>query len=70
MSSKRAFDRKLYRVNAPDKANVLNMEELKKEWIQEVAEVCLQYNIPLFTKESLREMMGDEFVQEFPWGDN
>lgn len=42
----------------------------KKEWIQEVAEVCLQYNIPLFTKESLREMMGDEFVQEFPWGDN
>lgn len=28
MSSKRAFDRKLYRVNAPDKANVLNMEEL------------------------------------------
>lgn len=39
----------------------------KKEWIQEIADVCKMYRTPVFMKESLRELMGDDFRQEFPW---
>lgn len=39
----------------------------KKEWIQEIADICLQEGTPVFMKESLRELMGDDFRQEFPW---
>ena len=39
----------------------------KKDWIDGVVSVGKEYNIPVFMKESLRGMMGDDFVQEFPW---
>lgn len=39
----------------------------QKEWIQEIADVCREYGTPIFMKESLRELMGDDFRQEFPW---
>lgn len=39
----------------------------EKEWIDEIAEVCKKYEKPIFMKESLREIMGADFVQEFPW---
>lgn len=39
----------------------------KKEWIQEIADICLQEGTPVFMKESLRGVMGDDFRQEFPW---
>ena len=39
----------------------------KKEWIQEIADICLQEGTPVFMKESLHDLMGDEFRQEFPW---
>ena len=39
----------------------------KKEWIQEIADICLQEGTPVFMKESLRTLMGDDFRQEFPW---
>lgn len=39
----------------------------KREWIEHVAETCKRNNIPLFMKESLRDLMGDDFRQEFPW---
>jgi protein gp37 len=42
----------------------------KKEWVQEIVDVCRKNGTPVFMKESLREMMGDEFVQEFPWSEN
>ena len=38
----------------------------KKEWIENVAEVCDNINIPLFMKDSLEKMMGDAFKQEKP----
>ena len=38
----------------------------KKEWIQEIADICLQEGTPVFMKESLRDLMGDDFRQEFP----
>lgn len=39
----------------------------KKEWIQEIADICLQEGTPVFMQESLRDLMGDDFRQEFPW---
>ena len=39
----------------------------KKEWIQEIADICLQEGTPVFMKESLRGLMGSDFKQEFPW---
>ena len=39
----------------------------EKEWIDEIVEVCKKYEKPIFMKESLRELMGADFVQEFPW---
>ena len=39
----------------------------KKEWIQEIADICLQEGTPVFMKESLRDLMGDDFRQELLW---
>ena len=39
----------------------------KKEWILEIAEKCRALDTPIFMKESLRGIMGEDFVQEFPW---
>lgn len=39
----------------------------KKEWIDDIAHICKEYGTPVFMKESLRELMGDDFRQEFPW---
>lgn len=39
----------------------------EKGWIMEIAEGCRRTNTPIFMKESLREIMGDDFRQEFPW---
>ncbi len=39
----------------------------RKEWIMEIAEECDKYNRRIFMKDSLRELMGDDFRQEFPW---
>lgn len=39
----------------------------KKEWITDIATACEYGGRPVFMKESLRELMGDDFRQEFPW---
>lgn len=39
----------------------------KKEWIDEIVEECKRCRTPIFMKESLRELMGVDFRQEFPW---
>ena len=39
----------------------------RKEWIAEIADGCERYRIPIFMKDSLRELMGADFYQEFPW---
>lgn len=40
----------------------------QKEWIDEIAAECRRCRVPIFMKESIREIMGDDFQQEFPWG--
>lgn len=39
----------------------------EKQWIQSIVHQCRQENIPVFMKESLRTLMGKEFIQQFPW---
>lgn len=39
----------------------------EKEWIAEIADGCKRCRIPIFMKESLRNLMGNDFRQEFPW---
>lgn len=33
------------------------------KWVED----CRKANIPIFMKESLRELMRQDFTQEFPW---
>lgn len=39
----------------------------KKDWIMEILDECRERGKPIFMKESLRDLMGADFVQEFPW---
>lgn len=39
----------------------------QKEWIEEIADECKRCRVPIFMKESLRGLMGEDFRQEFPW---
>lgn len=39
----------------------------KKEWIMDISDACKEAGKPIFMKESLRGIMGDDFRQEFPW---
>lgn len=39
----------------------------KKEWVMELVKQANLSGTPLFMKESLRDLMGDDFKQEFPW---
>lgn len=41
----------------------------KKWWIDQYVGHCKAWGIPVFMKESLRGLMGDDFRQEFPWDD-
>lgn len=39
----------------------------RREWIDNIVQICDERNIPVFMKESLRDLMGADFRQEFPW---
>lgn len=39
----------------------------ERSWIESIVQRCQSKNIPLFMKESLRELMGSDFTQETPW---
>ena len=38
----------------------------KKVWIDNIVNICRKRNVPVFMKESLRDLMGRDFIQEFP----
>ncbi len=40
----------------------------ERKWVEEVLNLCLRESIPIFMKESLRSLMGDDFIQQFPEG--
>lgn len=39
----------------------------QKEWIDEIVSAAKKAGTPVFMKESLRAIMGDDFIQQFPW---
>lgn len=39
----------------------------RREWVEHIVEYSDKHHIPVFMKESLRELMGGDFRQEFPW---
>lgn len=39
----------------------------QRGWIEDIAKVCADFGTPVFMKESLRDIMGSDFRQEFPW---
>ena len=47
--------------------NSKNKVAPKREWIDDIVDACEDYGTPVFMKESLRELMGSDFRQEFPW---
>ena len=40
----------------------------ERAWIDHVVPSCRRNGIPVFMKESLRGIMGADFIQEYPWG--
>lgn len=39
----------------------------EKAWVDNAVQMCRNLGAKVFMKESLREIMGKDFVQEFPW---
>lgn len=39
----------------------------QKSWIDEIVSAAKKAGTPVFMKESLREIMGNDFIQQFPW---
>lgn len=58
----------LWVVIGAETGNSRNKVRPRKEWIEAIVDRCDFYGIPVFMKESLRALMGDDFRQEFPWG--
>ena len=48
--------------------NSRNKVKPEKEWVDAIVKECDNYGTPVFMKESLRELMGEDFRQEFPGG--
>lgn len=45
----------------------------KREWITDIVNACLKANVPIFLKNNLAPIVGEEYVkahQAFPWGGN
>lgn len=40
---------------------------VQREWVEHIVDYSDKNGIPVFMKESLRDLMGDDFRQEFPW---
>lgn len=39
-----------------------------REWVDSIVGQCQNNSIPVFMKDSLRKLMGDDFIQDWPWG--
>ena len=61
------FSRWEWVVIGAETGNSKNRVRPEKEWIDDIVRVCKEYGTPVFMKESLRELMGSGFIQEFPW---
>ena len=41
----------------------------KKEWIENIVNYCKEKNVPVFMKNSLKDIWQEPLIQEFPWRD-
>lgn len=39
----------------------------KREWIESIVWACKNNEIPVFMKSSIKELMGEDFIQQYPW---
>lgn len=39
----------------------------ERAWVEHAVEICRAFDAKVFMKESLRELIGADFVQEYPW---
>jgi len=39
----------------------------KREWIENIVETCHAENVPVFMKDSLKEIWGEPLIREYPW---
>jgi protein gp37 len=39
----------------------------KKEWVQNIVEKCREQNIPIFMKDSLKDIWKEPLIREYPW---
>lgn len=39
----------------------------KREWIENTVSMCRSRNVPVFMKDSLKEIWGEDIITEFPW---
>lgn len=44
-----------------------NLTVPDKSWIDRIAKICAYYHTPVFMKGSLQEIMGADFIQQYPW---
>ena len=42
----------------------------EKAWVDRIVRCCWDHGTHVFMKNSLREIMGDDFIQQFPWEAN
>ena len=40
----------------------------KREWVDDIVPHCRQADVPVFMKNSLKDLMGDDFIQQWPEG--
>lgn len=38
----------------------------QREWIEKIVNVCKEFNVPIFMKNSMEEIWGDKLLQEYP----
>lgn len=39
----------------------------EKGWLTEIVKNAKDTGVPIFMQDSLRSIMGEDFIQEFPW---
>lgn len=54
-------------ITGAETGNRKNKVKPEKDWLSGIVNGCAEHHIPLFMKESLRALMGEDFRQEFPW---
>lgn len=64
-----SFGRAKWIIVGAETGNRKNKIVPQKEWVDNIVETAKLTSASVFMKESLHALMGDDFKQEFPWGE-